>query len=218
LETLIVDTGSEPAAVAALDSLATRDIQVVKGPAGTRQAWARNFAANVAQGEILIFLDDDNVFLDDGLSRLIAGFANPDVDVVVSTLSLYDAAPGQGPPAADLAFMGQTGMAGLLFNGFGDANFAIRRKRFLQIGGFADDDTAAFDWVFFAAAQAHGLKFGVLQRPAIGYRRDLAARDAKWRKRDLEGPHRRVLGAYGLDRSSTVIAALSQCLSLPLLD
>jgi hypothetical protein len=218
LETIIVDTGSESGALQALDALAGGDIQVVKGPAGSRQAWARNLAAGAAKGEILVFLDDDNLFLDDGLSRLVSAFANPNVDIVVSTLSLYDTEPGQGPPAADLVFMGQTAMAGLLFNSFGDANFAIRRNRFVEIGGFADDDAAAFDWVFFAAAQARGLKIGVLQRPAIAYRRDLAGRDARWRKRDLEGPRRHVLGAYDLDPSSTVIAALSQCLSLPLLD
>jgi glycosyltransferase involved in cell wall biosynthesis len=175
---------------------------------------ARNLAASRSTGEILVFLDDDNLFVDEGLSRLLAAFDNPDVDLVAPTLAIHDHPAGQGRPMGDLVFMGFMGWAGLLFNGFGDANFAIRRARFEEIGGFADDDGAAFDWIFFAKAQARNLEIGVLQKPAIGYRRDLAARDKKWRKMDLEEPRRRVLCAYGVDPSLRLVLGLAQALTV----
>ena len=124
-----------------------------------------------------MFLDDDNWFIDGGLRRLLAPFVIADVDLVVSTLSLHDSAPSEcGAPSDELEFMGREGADGLLYNGFGDANFAIRRNLFVQIGGFADNDEAAFDWVFLAKAQAAGLRIDVLpEAQAIGYRRDLSA-------------------------------------------
>lgn len=218
LETLIVDTGSAADALESLGVHERPDVRIIAGPLGARQSWARNLAAERASGEVLVFLDDDNLFVDDGLSRLLGAFANSGADVVVPTLTLYDSAPGQGPPAGHLVFMGHAAWAGLLFNAFGDANFAIRRDRFLEIGGFADDDAAAFDWTFFAKAQSRGLTIAVLQRPAVGYLRDIRGGDTKWRKRDLEEPRRHVLGAYDLGQSSTVIMALTQCLSLPLIE
>ncbi|HEY2179482.1 MAG TPA: glycosyltransferase family A protein [Caulobacteraceae bacterium] len=218
LTTIVVDTGSETATLDALGALESDDVRIIQGSPGARQPWARNLAAEHAGGDILIFLDDDNLFIDDGLARLVAAFEDPRIDIVVSTLSLFDGAPGQGLPAADLVFMGEAGWAGLLYNGFGDANFAIRRDRFAEIGCFADDDVAAFDWVFFAKAQARGLTIAVLQKPAIAYRRDLFGRDAKWRKRDLEGPRRHVLRAYEIGQTSKIIAALGQCLSLPFVE
>jgi hypothetical protein len=218
VDTVIVDTGSTPENLARATELSHGDAQLLSTPAGARQAWARNLAARHAQGQILVFLDDDNVFLEDGLTRLLRPFSCMDVDVVISNLALYDAAPGKGDAGADLVFMGEAGWAGLLFNAFGDANFAIRRDRLTEIGGFADNDAAAFDWIFFAKAQARGLKFAVLQQPAIGYHRDLGARDTRWRKLDLEEPRRQVLRNYEFGSSSIAILAMAQMLSLPLIE
>jgi hypothetical protein len=218
LHTLVVDTGSGADALRRIGHLQTPAVEIIGRPPGETQARARNLAAARSEAEILVFLDDDNVFLGEGLSRLVEAFADPEVDIVVSTLALYDGTPGNGEPAAHLAFMGDAGWAGLLFNGFGDANFAIRRNRFLDIGGFADNDVAAFDWVFFANARAHGLRTGVLQRPAIAYQRDLAARETKWRKHDLEEPRRHVLVAYERGLAPAAMLAFAQSLSLPIVD
>jgi hypothetical protein len=215
LDTVIVDTGSTSENMARATELAGGDARLLSTPAGTRQAWARNLAARHAQGQILVFLDDDNVFLNDGLTRLVRPFSCMDVDIVVTNLALYDATPGQGDAEAHLVFMGEAGWAGLLFNAFGDANFAIRRDRLTAIGGFDDNDVAAFDWIFLAKAQARGLKIAVLQQPAIGYHRDLGARDTRWRKLDLEEPRRHVLRKYELSSSLTAIMAVAQTLSLP---
>jgi hypothetical protein len=218
LRTVVVDTGSTAESLSRLAALEAPGVEIIEGPPGARQGVARNLAASRSSGEILVFLDDDNLFVDEGLSRLIAAFDDPKVDLVAPNLAIHDKAAGEGRAMGDLVFMGFTGWAGLLFNGFGDANFAIRRRCFDEIGGFVDDDAAAFDWIFFAAAQARGREIGVLQKPAIGYQRDLAARDRKWRKLDLEGPRRQVLRAYGVDRQLALVLGLTQFLTHAAID
>jgi hypothetical protein len=217
---VIVDTGSRSqdalARIAALE--ATAGARILRMPPGAQQGAARNLAATHATGDILVFLDDDNVFLDGGFGRLVGAFANSDFDIVVSNLRLHDDPFREGKPAADLVFLGDAGSAGLIFNGFGDANFAIRAEAFRRVGGFADTDGAAFDWLFLARARAAGLGIGVLQGPAVGYARNLAGRETKWRTRDLEGPRRELIGIYDLPGRATAIVANLQSLTLAMMD
>jgi hypothetical protein len=219
VETIVVDAGSDtPAASRELQTLETAGVTIVYAPRGTQQGAARNQAAEKAGTDLLVFLDDDNVFLDRGLERLISAALSSDFDIIVSNLRLYDDPFKDGQPAADLVFLGDAGSAGLIFNGFGDANFAIKRDALRRMGGFADTDSAAFDWLFFARARSLGLTIGVLQHPAIGYARNLAGRDTKWRTRDLEGPRRQLLEIYDFPNSVLAIAANVQSLTLSMLD
>ncbi len=219
-EVVVVDTGSAPETLALLGQLEGEQVSVLHAPRGARQSVARNLAARETVGDILVFLDDDNVFVEDGLRRIVEPLYNADFDIVVSNLALYDETPrfdGQ-LAAAHLVFLGEADWAGLVFNGFGDANFAMRRESFVLAGGFEEDDAAAFDWVFFSRARALGLKIGVLQRPAIGYHRELSGRDSKWKRQDFEGPRRRMLEMYAATRASPVILGIVQHLGLPILE
>jgi hypothetical protein len=209
LEIIVIDTGSRDHNLQRLAPLRDAGVRLLHGPPGGQQAAARNAAISKAAGDILVFLDDDNIFINNGFARLISPFRQADIDIAVSSLSLYDHLEDGRAPAADLVFLGEAGWSGLYFNGFGDANFAIRRDAFRLVGGFKENDGAAFDWVFFAKAQSAGLKIGVLQAPAIGYRRELIARDLKWRKQDQEGPRRELLRIYA-QSSQIAVAALAQ--------
>jgi glycosyltransferase involved in cell wall biosynthesis len=219
VELIVVDVGSrDPDAQDRVARLSTDGARVIVAPPGTQQPAARNLAAREARHDILVFLDDDNIFMDKGLRRLAAALASSPFDVVVSNLRLHDHPFTDEKPQADLVFIGPAGPAGLIFNGFGDANFAIRREAFVQVGGFEETDTAAFDWLFFAKAIAQGLRLGVLQHPAVAYARDLSGRDFKWRTRDLEGPRRQLLESHELPERWTVIFALAQALTLSVVD
>ncbi len=181
LETLVVDTGSRAENLERLAPLASFGVRLLKAPPGAQQTTARNLAALNSSSEVLVFLDDDNIFINDGLKRLILPLANADIDIVVSSLSLYDDFNAGEMPAADLVFLGEAGWAGLLFNGFGDANFAIRREAFQLVGGFDENDAAAFDWIFFAKARAAGLQ----DRDAAVASNRLQAR-TKWARYKME--------------------------------
>src|SRR5262245_26468192 len=86
LEVRITDDGDQP-----LDptSLPGALLQVVVIPGGDRQcAASRNRAALGASGEVLAFLDDDDRWLPDHLSRLAAAFEDPAVDVAYSDVAV----------------------------------------------------------------------------------------------------------------------------------
>jgi Glycosyl transferase family 2 len=219
-EVLIVDNASAGVEAAELLARIERSerprARIIRLDPPQSQAAACNLAAREASGEIVVFLDDDNMLAEDGLARFAAAFAENRFDVVVTCLDLYDGDPAREAADARLIFLGDAGSAGLFFNGFGDMNMAVRRSRFLSIGGLetAPGSQPALDWVFLAKARAAGLRIGVLQKPAVRYARDLSDVDRKWRKRDQEGARRAVLAAYGGAIDCELVARLAQGLTL----
>ncbi|MBL6749544.1 MAG: glycosyltransferase [Nevskia sp.] len=212
-EIVVVDDGSTSVRVqAVLNGLQSGSgFQLIRLAQPVGQAAAYNMAARAAAAEVLVFLDDDNVVAPRGLSRFAHAFRDSAIDIVVTCLDLCDDA-GCALPSARLVFMGEAGSAGLFFNGFGDTALAIRRRAFLDLGGFDADSASApaLDWVFLAKAQAAGLRIAVLQEPAIRYARDLQAADRKWRKRDQEGARSAVLRAYAGRFDAELVARLAQ--------
>ena len=62
-------------------------------------AYNRGLAA--ARGDIVAFLDDDNLYAPDGLSRLAAALASGRHDIVVSALDMFDEDAKRAMPASD---------------------------------------------------------------------------------------------------------------------
>jgi hypothetical protein len=218
-EVIVADNaGAVPPSVEALPACAQLSARVVRLARPLPQQAAINKIALDAEGDILVFLDDDNVLEAGAVERLLRGFASGAFDIVVSTLDLVD-----GDPAVDLSsgrfvFLGDAGMAGLFFNGFGDTAMAVKRHDFLRIGGFSDPGygTAALDWVFLAKARAAGLRIGVLHEPAIRYARTPGAESRQWRKHDAEGARRAVAAAYGAALDAPLLARFGQAMQLDL--
>ncbi|WP_174299451.1 glycosyltransferase [Caulobacter sp. S45] len=216
-EVVVADVGSRKlAAAAVLETLEAEGCSVLR--LGTMaQGAACDRAALAARGEVLTFLDDDNVYQAEGCSRLAAALVAGPFDVVVTNLALYDGVPGRGAPAAHLVFLGDPGSAGLFFNGFGDISLAIRRVDFLRAGGFGDYDGPGLDWAFLARARSRGLKIGVLQEPAVGYARDIETARLRWRKLDGESSRREVLERYGGAFDAALVARYAQATSSDIL-
>src|SRR5205814_1628720 len=143
----------------------------IREPASTApQAYWRGVEA--ARHGTVVFLDDDNAFVDNGVVRLSRAVMAGHFDAVVSTLDIFEhERPAPGPSVGHLTFLGDAGSAGLFFNGFGDTAMAIRRDAFLAIGGFPSMGGASpsFDWVMLAKLRAAGKRIGVLQDPAVRY-------------------------------------------------
>lgn len=188
-------------------------------PVSPAAAYNRGLAE--ASFDTVLFLDDDNVFAPDGVRRLARAPAVGDWDIVVTSLDVFDGDSASGsatdaPSAGRLIFLGMAHSAGLFFNAFGDTAMAVRRDRFLALGGFHDPGHLypCLDWVTLAKAQASGLRIGALQWPAVRYRRDTERADLAANKLDQEGARTFVFEAFGNSFDPALVARYAQKLDL----
>lgn len=215
-EILIADNANAPALRADAFEQAGPSLRIERFETALPPAAALNRLAALARNDVLVFLDDDNVLVPGGLARLCRAVSAGPFDVVVSALELVDGNAAADPASGVHVFAGDPGMAGLLYNGFGDTSLAIRREAFARIGGFSDPGHHApgWDWITLAKARAAGLRIGVLLDPAVRYARRIGPAEANWRRRDREGVRRAVAQAYGEALDAPLLARLAQGLSL----
>ncbi len=162
LEIIVVDNDStEPDARALLDALARRpQVRVLAHPGGFNFAAMNNAAAAIAQGEVLLLLNNDTEILHpDWLARMVEHAMRPDVGAVGAKLLYPDGtlqhagillgpdgsathvgrhAPGDAP-----GYLGQFACARDLSAVTG-ACLAIRRDVFRRLGGM--DERLAVTW------------------------------------------------------------------------
>ena len=146
LEAVLVDDGSEGAeAVAALDVIETefgaRGWRLVRQENRYLGA-ARNTGAATAQGEWLLFLDDDNVLFPDAVSRLVraARFSGADCVPAASIRFFGDGDPRTDPDShgSPIRFLGDARAWNRFANVIGDACALLRRDAFEMVGGFTE--------------------------------------------------------------------------------
>lgn len=186
-------------------------------PVSQTSAYNRGLAE--AHSDIVVFLDDDNVFLAGGLERLARAASSRSHEIVVTSLEVFDDVEGDPFVAASvgrLIFLGTAHSAGLFFNAFGDTAMAVRRDAFVALGGFLDlgYDYPSLDWVTLAKAQGSGLRIGALQWPAVRYRRNTIRADIQAVKLDEAGARALVFAACGDSIDARLIARYAQKLLL----
>ena len=183
LDAVLVDDGSEsPAARAALDAVeadfAPRGWRVIRQENRYLGA-ARNAAAAAAEGEWLLFLDDDNVLFPDAVSRLVRAARFSGADCVPAASISFT---GDGDPRTDAAaheatirFLGAARAWNRLRNVAGDACALIRRDAFEAAGGFTEvyglglEDLELFNRLLVA-----GRRIEPLPDPVYYYRKHAA--------------------------------------------
>ena len=184
LHAVLVDDGSEsPAARAALDAVeadfAPRGWRVIRQENRYLGA-ARNAAAAAAEGEWLLFLDDDNVLFPDAVSRLVRAARFAGADCVPAASIRFT---GEGDPRTDAAahettirFLGAARGWNRIRNVVGDACALLRRDAFEAAGGFTDVYGIGLeDLELFNRLAVAGRRIEPLPDPVYYYRKHSAA-------------------------------------------
>ena len=179
LEIVVVDDGSAVPGIAGElaeieAELAAVNGKVVRQPNSYLGA-ARNTAVRNSTGELIVFMDDDNLAHPGMIDAFVDAHLATGADIVTSRFAMFDGTdaiePGRDIPREigvplipDLA-------VGVLSNCFGDANMLITRAAFETIGGFTEDFGRGHeDWELFARASTLGLRHELLNRAHFWYR------------------------------------------------
>ena len=156
---------------------AVRVVRIEHGGEGA----AKNAAAGVARGEFIAFLDADDTFLPGRLAALEAlARSRPDMDIITTDAYLVyrdrrlGRCYGGGHSFADV---GQR--TAILRTNFILGLSAVRRTRFLEVGGF--DPTVAYtvDWELWMRLILSGSRAAFIDEPLAEYRLHAASMSAR---------------------------------------
>ena len=176
-EVIVVDDGStDPESLAILDDLRTGDLGprfrfVRQENAGV--CAARNHGASLGNGEILVFVDADNLPLPHMLPTMRRRLNHARLDVL--TCDLYAFADGCPNPAENLrlhwSFVGGCLEAAILTNTLGDSNMMVRRAAFEAVGGFESaPEEASSDRAFLVRLLRRGFRLDCTDECLFAYR------------------------------------------------
>ncbi|UVO52750.1 glycosyltransferase family A protein [Sphingomonas sp. SUN039] len=192
LELIVIDDGSTDATVAAARAAIGDDIRcrvISKGNGGVSAA--RNLGADMAAGQLLAFLDADDLWHEDKLSThaafhagqldLAASFAR--VAFVDGTARTLDARSHSTVPEGGLTVAALLGENPVCTT----SNLVVDRAAFAVIGGFDSEMRHAEDQEWQLRAVTHGHRIEGIDQILVGYRNsedglsvDLAAMHRGW--------------------------------------
>ncbi|WP_052360353.1 glycosyltransferase family 2 protein [Solidesulfovibrio alcoholivorans] len=136
---------------------------------------ARNTAARNATGDMLIFMDDDNLATPGMIRSFLDFHLNTGAEIITARFGLFDGTDAIDPQRDVPRQIGiplTPDMAlGVISNCFGDANMMITRSVFDRIGGFTEDYGRGHeDWELFAQASTLGIRHELVNIPLFWYR------------------------------------------------
>jgi glycosyltransferase involved in cell wall biosynthesis len=135
---------------------------------------ARNLAAQDADGEYLVFFDDDNVAKPCYISTLVEVAEHCSADIVTCRSKyISEEPPGQTNEATLRGYvpLGAAPLVGFFRNCYGDAAALIRKSSFIKLGGFSlEREAACQDWELFSKAVLSGMKLEVVPKVLYYYR------------------------------------------------
>jgi glycosyltransferase involved in cell wall biosynthesis len=180
VELVIVDDGSDSAdALALLDEIernptffTSKELKLIRSTNNYLGA-ARNLAAREATGEYLVFLDDDNFAKPNQISTYVSVTKTTGA---VEVTAGHDVFFGNGVPTPESTSymwvpLGPSLSVGLFRNCFGDANFFVQKKAFLDIGGFTEEKgVGQEDHEFHAKMALKGYKQEFIPESLLYYR------------------------------------------------
>jgi glycosyl transferase family 2 len=170
LEVIVCDDGSIDELEDALAPFREQIVLLRQANAG--EASAKNAAARAASGELLAILDADDVFLPERLEALAElAVARPDLDVLTTDAVLeLDGRPIRNCYTDELPFEVVDQRAAILERNFVFGLAAVRRKQFLEAGGFDESLRYATDWDLWTRLILGGSRVGAVMQPLARYR------------------------------------------------
>jgi glycosyltransferase involved in cell wall biosynthesis len=179
LEIILVDDGStDEAAVANLAALEAhnwrRPFTVVRQQNQYLGA-ARNTGARHAKGDLLAYVDDDDLIAPQYIRVLVRALTRMDADAVSIAIHGVEAADDgtipDEPANAVWVFFGDAPFLGTIFNVFGGAAAMYRRAAMEETGGFfLHRDIGHEDWDLLARLNLSGHKVVSVPEPLYTYR------------------------------------------------
>lgn len=167
-EVILVNDGStDPVTIAILNAIVDPKIKKID-QSNKGLATARNVGVAQSSGEIIFFLDSDNTVLPGYASHALSVFNTyPDVTVVYGNPVFFgDIGPVPRFSTKEYDF------DQLLRGNFIDACAFVRKKDFLEVGGFSvhPDLQGWDDWELWIKLSLAGKKFHYLNFDCFGYR------------------------------------------------
>ncbi len=161
LEVIVVDDGSTDGSAAIAQARDVRYyVQPNRGPGA-----ARNTGVTAAQGELLAFLDQDDVYLPGKIARQVETLADrPEIGFVFTRIDVF-LEPGVERPSwlpADWLVAPPVGYC--------PSTLMIRRDAFAAVGEFDTNYSTFSDGEWFVRARRAGVKNVVLEDVAVRYR------------------------------------------------
>jgi GT2 family glycosyltransferase len=174
LEVLVADDGSvSQSAKEYLGELRSREwpwpLRILDLP-HSGVAAARNEGARAASGELVLFVDDDDVPFENLAEVLVRGISSSGADVVAAGARVFrsEAVPDPYPGDKVTIPFGEPREFGLLGNHFGPQTCLWRRSAFEEVGGFRD--VFVEDWDILARAALRGARIVGTPEPLYWYR------------------------------------------------
>jgi glycosyltransferase involved in cell wall biosynthesis len=171
VECIVVDDGSTDATADIAQEFGDR-VTLVRQPERKGVAAARNHGSSIASGDLVAFLDHDDVWLETKLERQLHSFDDPAVTLALCAMQVVDRG-GEAIEtkrlAADERLLG--GM--LLFDGTETVSCSstgiVRRDSFLAMGGFDEQLSMSADWDLLVRVLLES-KIGYVDEPLVLYR------------------------------------------------
>jgi glycosyltransferase involved in cell wall biosynthesis len=170
LEVIVCDDGSTDATAGLLAGYGS-PITVVRQE-NRGEAAAKNAAVRAARGDFVVVLDADDVFLPRRLEALawLAG-QRPDLDVLTTDASLeVEGRPVRRAYHDGWPFPVDDQRSAILTRNFVFGLAAVRRDRWLAVGGFDEAMSRTADWDFWMRLILSGSRVGLVDEPLARYR------------------------------------------------
>lgn len=168
LEVLVCDDVGADATRAVVEAWTARTEGLVRyvdssGRGHTTAGASRNVGAGEARGDLLAFVDDDDVWQPDHLELLVSALEGAGTDVAVSWTEADDpdfvfARMGAGLGVRDVVSRNP---------GFVGSNFVIRAETFRRVGGFDPDLRVSNDQDLLVRLLAAGCTYTVVERVTV---------------------------------------------------
>jgi hypothetical protein len=169
-EVVVCDDGSTDGTPAVLEAFGG-SIRTFRQPNGGESS-AKNAAVRAARGDYVVVLDADDLFL----PRRIEAMAwlaeqRPDLDILTTDAVVEaDGLPVRRAYHEGWRFPAADQRAAILDRNFVFGLCAVRRKRWLQSGGFDEDLALTADWEFWQRLILGGSAVGLVDVPLARYR------------------------------------------------